>query len=572
MDLGKNLPLQGKGQTRKSPLWIAVVLLATAAILFTIVETFQELTRQKEVALKRELIGILRLTEGSINIWKEVLQRQHSLLARFPSVIKIAEEGKVTADTSQVIDILKNWLDLNGHMGFAIIQKGNRNEFNYLVSFEKVKKNLFPLAKDTILKAFEGNFSLSHPLYYLKNEKIISISALPIRNSRNTIIGVLALEIDLMDKISKNTQLGHIGETGETYGFNEAGEIVTASRFNEFSANTSTIKILHHPFFTEDHRIKSSVPSFNLKGYKDYRGVKVIGAWTWDKEIGLGLITEIDASEAYSSSNIINRAVWFMIFTVILLMLMVAVVRELLGRIKFNLITQREEARKELLSIVSHDLKNPLNTLYIANQLLKKSMPADDPRYKKQHELLEKSFRAADQMKRLISDLLDSSRIEAGKLELNFAACDPYLIIKQSLELYETGAEAKEIQLVSDLPSNLPSVMGDYERIMQVFSNLISNAMKFTPKGGKINLGAKESENSVLFFVKDSGHGISKEEQKHLFEPFWQGKKSKVAFSTGLGLAICRDLVIAHGGKIWVESVPGDGAIFYFTIPIAKNC
>lgn len=199
-------------------------------------------------------------------------------------------------------------------------------------------------------------------------------------------------------------------------------------------------------------------------------------------------------------------------------------------------------------------------------------MPADDPRYKKQHELLEKSFRAADQMKRLISDLLDSSRIEAGKLELNFAACDPYLIVKQSLELYETGAEAKEIQLVSELPSNLPSVMGDYERIMQVFSNLISNAMKFTPKGGKINLGAKESENSVLFFVKDSGHGISKEEQKHLFEPFWQGKKSKVAFSTGLGLAICRDLVIAHGGKIWVESVPGDGAIFYFTIPIAKNC
>lgn len=341
MDLGKKLPLHGKGQTRKSPLWVAVVLLATAAILFTIVETFQELTRQKEAALKRELTGILRLTEGSIHVWKEVLKRQHSLLARFPSVVKIAEEGKVTPDTSQVIDILKNWLDLNGHMGFAIIQKGNRNEFNYLVSFEKVKKNLFPLAKDTILKAFEGNFSLSHPLYYLKNEKIISISALPIRNSRNTIIGILALEIDLMDKISKNTQLGHIGETGETYGFNEAGEIVTASRFNEFSANTSTIKILHHPFFTEDHRIKSSVPSFNLKGYKDYRGVKVIGAWTWDKEIGLGLITEIDASEAYSSSNIINRAVWFMIFTVILLMLMVAVVRELLGRIKFNLITQR---------------------------------------------------------------------------------------------------------------------------------------------------------------------------------------------------------------------------------------
>lgn len=220
---------------------------------------------------------------------------------------------------------------------------------------------------------------------------------------------------------------------------------------------------------------------------------------------------------------------------------------------------------------MAHDLKNPLNTLYVANQLLLKMISGEDPAFKKHRDLLEKSFKAANQMKKLISDLLDSSRIEAGKLELNFAKCDPKQVLKESIELYEAPAIAKGINLSLKMPPDLPFIEADYERLMQIVSNILGNAIKYTPKEGRIEITAIEEYGTILFSISDTGPGITEEDQKHLFEVYWQSRRNKANFSTGLGLNIARDFIIAHDGKIWLESKPGKGTTFYFTIPIATK-
>lgn len=552
----------------RSYFWAGAIITAIVTIIMIILSTSQQLQEQKEESLKRELFRVLRTSEGLLKIWKRDLGLHQSMVASLPPVRKLVESGKVTPETKYVLDILRPWSNVRNFKGYALLKAHPGDKFSFIVKQEKVKRNFFDRSEATIKEALTGKFSISRPLYY-SEEEVISISATPVRNSAGDVIGVLAFEINLRNKFSEISDLGRMGQTGETYIFNDQGVMITKSRFND---HFHSISLKEHPFFKDMQKnIKDQKYYFNVKGYHDYRGIKVIGAWAWDKDLNIGLITEIDSAEAYVSANIIRRAVWIMIVAVILVMTIIFIMREVITRFKFKVMDQKEQTRKELLSIVSHDLKNPLNTLYVANQLLLKSMPEGDPIFKKQRDLLEKSFRSADRMKRLISDLLDTSRIEAGKLEMNLTKCDPEIILKQSHEQHEALANSKNINFVVKIPSRLPLIQADFERLLQILSNIIGNAIKYTPLGGKIELTAVEKEDCVRFSVKDNGPGISEDDQEHLFEAYWRSKNNKAEFSTGLGLNIAKDFVTAHGGSIWVESQSGKGSTFYFTIPIATT-
>lgn len=223
--------------------------------------------------------------------------------------------------------------------------------------------------------------------------------------------------------------------------------------------------------------------------------------------------------------------------------------------------------REQILAIVSHDLKNPLATILLTTGVLAKRGTSEEMR-RPLPESVAKIQRAAERMLRLIDDLLDFAGIEAGRLAVERQPQDPGSMIHETLASFESGAQEKRLRLTEEVEPHLPKVYCDRDRILQVLSNLVGNATKATAEGGNITLRVRAQGHETLFAVSDNGPGISQEDIKHLFEPYWRSGEAQYE-GTGLGLAIARGIVSAHGGRIWAESELGRGATFLFTVPAA---
>ena len=169
-------------------------------------------------------------------------------------------------------------------------------------------------------------------------------------------------------------------------------------------------------------------------------------------------------------------------------------------------------------------------------------------------------------MNRLIQDLLDTTRMETGSLPIEPARVPAAQIVLGSEESHKALVASGSLQLRVELPPELPDVWGDRDRLFQVFENLLGNAAKFTPAGGRITVGARPGEKEIVFWVADTGEGISAADVPRLFDRFWQARKGERR-GAGLGLAIAKGIVEAHGGRIWVDSAPGQGSTFAFTVP-----
>jgi signal transduction histidine kinase len=228
---------------------------------------------------------------------------------------------------------------------------------------------------------------------------------------------------------------------------------------------------------------------------------------------------------------------------------------------------QAVRAREEVLAIVSHDLRNPLNAVTLGASLmqLSETLTPDD------REQIDTIALSARRMARLIEDLLDVTRLEGGKrLPVEPAPVDPADMLREAEELFRAQAAVASVTMIYDVDENLPPVNADRHRIMQVLSNLIGNSMKFTPEGGSVTTTATRQGDEVLFCIRDTGPGIPREHLVDIFSPYWQAKRTE-RMGAGLGLPIAKGIVESHGGKIWVESEPGRGSQFYFTLPIASE-
>ena len=223
------------------------------------------------------------------------------------------------------------------------------------------------------------------------------------------------------------------------------------------------------------------------------------------------------------------------------------------------------QARDDILGIVAHDLRNPLATILLQAEIFRSLGPEPDSRYDKALNLI---VRAASRMNRLIQDLLDVTRMEAGSLSLEQRPVPAAEVILDSVEAQRPPTSAASLELLSEVAPDLPEVWADRDRLTQIFENLIGNAAKFTDPGGRITAGARPGQTEVLFWVRDTGAGIAPENLAHVFDRFWQARRAD-RLGAGLGLPIVKGLVEAHGGRIWVESTPGRGTTFYFTIPTA---
>ncbi len=222
-------------------------------------------------------------------------------------------------------------------------------------------------------------------------------------------------------------------------------------------------------------------------------------------------------------------------------------------------------ARDETLGVVSHDLRNPLNVISAAAGLLL-DIPLSE---EKKEQQLRTIRRAAERMNLLIQDLLDVSGIEAGRFRVEPERADPARMLSDACEMMEPLARKREIRLECRRPEESPMVLADPERMLRVFSNLIGNALKFTPPGGLVELGGEVVDRGIRFWVRDTGPGIPAEDVPHLFERFWKGGSGSND-GAGLGLPIAQGIVEVHGGRIEVESEEGEGSVFHFVLPFAE--
>lgn len=220
-------------------------------------------------------------------------------------------------------------------------------------------------------------------------------------------------------------------------------------------------------------------------------------------------------------------------------------------------------ARDDVLAIVSHDLRNPIHTISMAADLLRERLSGDEESARQ----IDIISRTARRMEHLIRDLLDVARIEAGGVRIQPTEQDPAELVREAVQFQQPQARERSIRLVGEAPEAMPPIRADRERLLQVFQNLIDNALRFTPEGGEVTVRAVAGPDEVRFSVRDTGTGIEQDQLEHLFEPFWQAEKAAQG-GAGLGLAIARGIVEAHGGEISAESTPGGGTTISFTIPL----
>lgn len=223
-----------------------------------------------------------------------------------------------------------------------------------------------------------------------------------------------------------------------------------------------------------------------------------------------------------------------------------------------------DKLKTDFVSNVTHELRTPMTSIKGYTELILVGEAGEINQ--RQREFLTTVKNNADHLTRLINDLLDISYLETGKLELNLETMDIPALMHETVKNYQVEAKARRLNLGVDLPKEYPFLKADKDRIKQVLTNLMGNALKFTPSQGKIVLGFRDKGEEALFWVKDNGVGIARKNLNRVFEKFQQvGKKKEKG--TGLGLAITKGLVELHQGRIWVESELGKGATFYFALP-----
>ncbi len=225
-----------------------------------------------------------------------------------------------------------------------------------------------------------------------------------------------------------------------------------------------------------------------------------------------------------------------------------------------------ERVRRDFVSNVSHELRTPLASLKALVDTLRDGALEDPPAARR---FLDKIEVEVDALTQLVTELLELAQIESGRVPLRLQPVPVADILQPAVVRLQAQAERAGLELRLSVPDDLPTVLADAERARQVVSNLVHNAVKFTP-AGKVEVAAGRQGGEVVISVRDTGVGIPEEDLPRIFERFYKADRARSGGGTGLGLAIAKHVVQAHGGRIWAESVEGQGSTFFFTLPVAS--
>jgi signal transduction histidine kinase len=415
----------------------------------------------------------------------------------------------------------------------------------------------------------------------------------PIRNQAGHVIAVLALHADPRLGFTRTTHLAQLEKTGETYAFDHNGRLLTESRFDDELRRagilpSNAVSILNieirdpggnivegyhsnipqqqEPFTRMAQSAIAGNAGIDTHGYRDYRGVPVVGAWLWDNQLKMGLTTERALTEAFAP----YRHYRDLLLSVLLVTLGVSTVLLLILRHRDHLLASNESyrqamnARDDMMAIVAHDLRNPLNSMVLRSHVMLQQVTesAGSEKIKRNLKLQEQT---ALQMNQLIGDLTDVARIHAGRFDLERQLCTLEQTVEPAIERMQLLSQEKGVEFAAHVLPGILRLSVDQPRITQVLDNLLGNALKFTPPGGKITVDVSRRENDLQVSVADTGPGIPVEAQGQIFESYWQVQRTRLGM--GLGLFIAKTIIESHGGRIWVESSVGEGTTFHFTLP-----
>jgi signal transduction histidine kinase len=233
-------------------------------------------------------------------------------------------------------------------------------------------------------------------------------------------------------------------------------------------------------------------------------------------------------------------------------------------------VRESSQSQRDFVSNVSHELKTPLTSIQGFAQAI---MDGTAQTPETLHQAAEVIYKEAGRMNRLVLDLLTLARLEAGTADLQKSGVDLNELLKNVVDKFALQVRQNQVSLMWK-EQGLPTIIGDGDRLVQVFTNIIDNALKFTPAGGRITLSAIQKLSQVIISIADTGPGIAPQDQKRIFERFYQVDKSRQGGArrgVGLGLPIARQIILAHGGDIWVESQPGQGSTFMVRLPVARS-
>jgi signal transduction histidine kinase len=308
----------------------------------------------------------------------------------------------------------------------------------------------------------------------------------------------------------------------------------------------------------------------SLHSSKPFRGTRVLPHFdTWERALDKYALQKEHAMEAarqiarHASRRALNLIFLISISAVGLAVALATILTRTLTRAHEKM-RMAIRAREDVLAVVSHDLKNPLSAVMLSASLLARNpeLPVD-ARVRSARTIQT----SAQQMKKLIDDLLDFVQAELGNLRVSRKPEDPDALLADVMGVFAPLAREKRIELTRALSGEVPYVNCDRARVYQALSNLVANALKFTPGGGKVTVQVRRDDEGTLFSVRDTGPGIPAKNIPRLFDRYWQGESNERKLGMGLGLAIAKGVVEAHGGRIWAESSVGAGSLFTFLIP-----
>ncbi len=522
--------------------------------------------------------------------------------------------------SSKSLKRLRDYLDLiNSQYGFEGFVALDLDGFVFAASDDQAMghKKLLEKTGDKFFKRsllgnsafalpFKSEIPLMDEIGKIHKDFPTMLISSPVRNEAGAIVAVLSFRLKPEDVFADIFEIERTGQTGEVYAFNSEGILISKSRFPEelkeiglLENRPDTLSILNISIkdpggdLTEGYQSKGAKKDlpytrmaisalkgesgFDFDGYRDYRGVKVIGAWSWLSEFGFGVASEMDYDEAFSLVNKLRQWFWVLLGSLIFVSVFSIILAQKRRRYRHQLIRSKEEAEKanraksEFLAKMSHELRTPMNAILGFAQLLVKDK--NEPLTEYQESSVDHILKAGNHLLELINEILDLSQIEAGKLKLNLEPVSLFPITKEICELMQPVGENHDVALKNTINQNgIPLLYADKIRIKQVLVNLIGNGIKYNHKGGEVVLSFEKIENEKLRIkVSDTGRGISEEQRKVLFQPFERVGANKKIDGAGIGLTITRYLVEMMGGRIDFESVVDKGSCFYVDIPLYKE-